>query len=327
MRAEIKYLGIGLFIGLGATAFLLAGMLVPPTVAASLPTDTPTSTPTAFTSTPQPSPTTQPPTFTFTPTPTYIRLKTETSTATPSNTPTVPTPTPTYTPTPPLSGAMLDLLESGHLSQTGPLSLKQQFQVYGASVKYIRQTSNASRVLGEEINGAGYGAPSDICGPLSIAILQDAGLISPYLDPHDFWLLNPDVPDERSLLTKAFPPEKFESTRVKIKLDEVDWNETPFIRATSSTYMRVLSATSNTCWSSTAWTQKDAPTLSPIATRRTVSSSPKCCCITRTNLTWACSRSGQNGLSSQWVPQASWVRSLAHANAINLIKSPACILK
>lgn len=122
---------------------------------------------------------------------------------------------------------MLDLLESGHLSQAGPLSLKQQFQVYGTSVKYIRQTRDASRILGEEINGAGYGAPSDICGPLSIAILQDAGLISAYLDPHDFWLLNPDVPDERSLLTKAFPPEKFESTRVKVKLDEVDWSEAP----------------------------------------------------------------------------------------------------
>ena len=227
MRSNIKYLGIGLFIGLGATAFLLAGILVPPSVAASLPTDTSTTTPTAFTSTPQPSPTPRPPTSTFTPTPTYIRIKTETSTPTPSNTPTVPTPTPTYTSIPPLSGAMLDLLESGHLSQVGPLSLKQQFNVYGASVKYIRQTSNASLILGEEINGAGYGAPSDICGPLSIAILQDAGLISPYLDPHDFWLLNPDVPDERSLLTKAFPPEKFESTRIKVKLDEVDWNETP----------------------------------------------------------------------------------------------------
>jgi hypothetical protein len=227
MRAEIKYLSIGLVVGLGATALLLAGILVPPTVAASHPTDMPTPSPTALTSTPMPSSTTRPPTSTYTPTPTLIRLVTETSTSTPTATPTVPSPTPTNTPTPTLSGALKVLLESGYLSQTGPLSLKQQFQVYGASVKYIRQTTEGSHALGEEINGAGYGAPSDICGPLSIAILQDAGLVDPYLDPHAFWLLNPDVDDDRRLLTKVFPPEKFEDVRVRVKLDKVDWNETP----------------------------------------------------------------------------------------------------
>jgi hypothetical protein len=227
MRTDIKYLGIGLFIGLGMTSILLAGMLVPPTVAASLPTDTPEAMLTSFTPKPQPTHTTRQPTNTFTPTPTLIRLKTETSMATPTNTPTVPTPTPTYTPTPPLSGTMLDLLESGYLSQNGPLSLRQQIRVYEASLKYIRQTTEGSRLVGEEINGLGYGSPSDICGPLSIAILQDAGLVDTRLDPHDFWLLNPDVWDDRRLLAKAFPPEKFENTRYKIKLNEVDWNTIP----------------------------------------------------------------------------------------------------
>jgi hypothetical protein len=109
----------------------------------------------------------------------------------------------------------------------GPLSLEQQFKVYGASIKYIRENSESSRILGEQINGPGYGAPSDICGPLSIAILQDAGIINQYLDPHDFWLLNPDVDDDRRLLARAFPPDQFESTRVRVKLDEVYWDETP----------------------------------------------------------------------------------------------------
>jgi hypothetical protein len=227
MRTEIKYLSIGLIIGLGGTALLLAGMLVPSTVAASLPSDTPTDTPTVVTPTPQPSPTKPPPTSTFTSTPTLIRLETETSTTTPTNTPTVPTPTPTHTPAPTLSSAMKVLLESGHLSQTGPLSLEVQFQVYGASVNYIRQTSQGSRILGDEINGPGYGAPNDICGPLSIAILQDAGIVDAYLDPHAFWLLNPDVDDDRRLLGRAFPPEQFESIRIRAKLDKVDWNETP----------------------------------------------------------------------------------------------------
>lgn len=221
MRADVKYLGIGLFIGLGATFLLFAGIFVLPTVAASLPTDTPTSTPTAFTPTPQPSQTTRSPTNTYTPTPTLIRLKTATSVNTPTITPTVPTPTPT------LSDSMRDLYESGHLSDSGPLSREQQLQVYGSSIKYIRQTSDESQMIGEEINGVGYGSPTDICGPLSIAILQDAGLIDPDLDPHAFWLLNPDTISDRRLLAKTFPPEEFENIRVRVKLNKVDWHETP----------------------------------------------------------------------------------------------------
>jgi hypothetical protein len=91
----------------------------------------------------------------------------------------------------------------------------------------VRETSTESRMLGEKINGPGYGAPSDICGPLSITILQDAGIIDAEIDPHIFWLLNPDVWDDRRLLAKAFPPEKFDTFRMRVKLDKVDWNKTP----------------------------------------------------------------------------------------------------
>jgi len=122
---------------------------------------------------------------------------------------------------------MLDLLESGYLVETGPLNLRGLLRLYDTSIKYIRQTIEGSRILGEEINGEGYGSPTDICGPLSIAILQEAGIVDSSLDPHRFWLLNPDVWDDRRLLEKAFPQERFENTRYKIKLNKVDWNEIP----------------------------------------------------------------------------------------------------
>ena len=122
---------------------------------------------------------------------------------------------------------MLDLIESGYLVETGPLRLRGLLRLYDTSINFIRQTSEGSRLLGEEINGEGYGSPSDICGPLSIAILQEAGIVDSNLDPHRFWLLNPDVWTDRRLLAKAFPPERFENTRYKIKLNKVDWNETP----------------------------------------------------------------------------------------------------
>lgn len=222
MRADIKYLGLGLFIGLSATSMLFAGMLVPTTIIAALPTETPSSTPSAFSSSPQPSPTTRPPTSTYTPTPTLIR---PTGSATPTDTPTATPTVPSSTPT--LSDTILGLFDSGYLSQTGPLSVKQQVNLYEAALKYVRTSTDDSRRLGEEINGKGYGAPSDICGPLSIAILQEAGLVGAGLDPHRFWLLNPDVRDDRRLLAKAFPPGQFENKRHKVKLNKVDWNQTP----------------------------------------------------------------------------------------------------
>ena len=122
---------------------------------------------------------------------------------------------------------MLDLFKSGTLLESGPLNIRQQIQLYSTSLNFIRETSTDSRILGEEINGKGYGSPSDICGPLSIAILQEAGIIDSEIDPHAFWLLNPDVRDDRRLLSKAFPPDKFETFRARVKLDEVDWNVNP----------------------------------------------------------------------------------------------------
>ena len=122
---------------------------------------------------------------------------------------------------------MLSLLEVGYLSQRGSMSLEQQVNVFGASVKFIRKTTKESHQLGNQINGVGYGSPSDICGPLSIAILQAAGIVRSSLDPHAFWLHNPDVPDDRRLLSVAFPPILFENIKHTRKLSDMDWNETP----------------------------------------------------------------------------------------------------
>lgn len=220
MRSDIKYLSIGLFIGLIVTVILIAGMIFPPSMTASM--STKTSTHTKLPNTSLPTSTKRHPTRTYTPTPTLIGAQTSTYTFTPSATPIPPSPTL------PVSQTMQELLENGHITIAGPLSMEQQFRVYGASVKYMRQTSSGSKTLGEQINGQGLGSPTDICGPLSIAILRDAGLIPWSIDPHDFWLLNPDVWDDRYLLlAKAFPPEYFENTRVRLKLDKVDWKQFP----------------------------------------------------------------------------------------------------
>lgn len=218
MRAETKSLSIGLLIGISATGLLLTGMFIPPKIAAALPIETTTATLPTYTSTPAPTSTStiHPPTPTLIG-PTSTAAAVDIATATP----TVPSPTPTF------SNTLMRLLQDGYLSQVGPLSLRDQIRVYESSLKYVRTSPYKSRRLGEQINGPGYGAPSTICGPLSISILQEAGILNPDLDPHDYWMLNPDDVGARKLLANAFPPEKFGSSRIRLKLDEIDWKENP----------------------------------------------------------------------------------------------------
>jgi len=210
MRVEVKHLSTGLFIGMSIASLFIPGMIISPRVAAAQPMETTTATPTAYTSTPAPTSTVLPPTSTNTPTLFLSAATTDIVTATPA-----------------FSDLLLWSLQEGYLSQVGPLELGNQVRVYEASLKYIRPSEYKSRRLGEHINGPGYGAPSNICGPLSIAILKEAGIVSPDLDPHDFWMLNPDDSGARQSLAQAFPADKFESSRIHVKLDEFDWAENP----------------------------------------------------------------------------------------------------
>jgi len=224
IRADVAYLSLGLFIGMSATGLFLTGMLIPPRIAAAQPAATATVTPTAYTSTPAPLiiSTVRHPTITYTPTPTLIKpTSTPTATDTATPTPTVPSPTPTF------SAILTGFLQNGYLSQAGPLGLRDQIKVYETSLKYVRTSTEESQLLGEQINGRGYGSPSDICGPLSIAILQETGIVLSDIDPHAFWLLNPDVRGDRKLLSKAFPTGQFDNIRVQVNLNKVNWNETP----------------------------------------------------------------------------------------------------
>ena len=121
----------------------------------------------------------------------------------------------------------MGLLRVGYLSQVGPLDLRDQFRVYESALKFIRISADEIWQIGEQINGPGYGSPSNICGPLSIIILQEAGIVGPDLNPHAFWLLNPGVQGDRRLLSEVFPPSQFENTRFQVPLNKMDWSKTP----------------------------------------------------------------------------------------------------
>ena len=172
-----------------------------------------------------PSEFTMPVTNTFEPTHTSPLAPTATIYFTPTLIPTY-TSTPTLTnPFPPTATSTLIItdkkIQAGELFIIGPLTRAQQMDLYNSSLKFIAPTTAESTQLGEQINGGGYGSPTIICGPLSIAILQSAGLVnSEALVPFDFWLLNPFISKDRALINRTFPPDRYENFDVNIPLNE-----------------------------------------------------------------------------------------------------------
>jgi len=63
--------------------------------------------------------------------------------------------------------------------------------LYQASLKFIADDPDDADEIAKSIKfiNSLYETASNMCGPLSIAILQEAGLLSSTIDPHDSWLL------------------------------------------------------------------------------------------------------------------------------------------
>jgi hypothetical protein len=157
-----------------------------------------------------------------------------------------PTGTPTYTPIPSaLAPANLpagydfvasatpnpvgELILAGDLAFAGALPAPMQAELYRASMYYSQTTIADSKRVAKDINGVGYGDPSNICGPLAVAILRDAGVISSSIVPHDYWLLDPAKVIDQRLIAAAFPPQRFTHQEFSTPLNKVDWNGSPLL--------------------------------------------------------------------------------------------------
>jgi hypothetical protein len=170
---------------------------------------------------------------------TPISLSTPTAQPTSTYTPTVTetittTPTLTFTPTPlPSPTATLTAIEmkiaNGEIAIRGPLTREQQISLYEASLLFIAPTYELSKQMSVKINNARFSDPNTTCGPLSIAILQKAGILSPDLVAHSFFLLNPDLGKDRGIIKATFPPEQYSDTRYKVRIDQADWLANPLM--------------------------------------------------------------------------------------------------
>lgn len=216
MLSSAKYLALGLFIGMAATALVVAAVIfstwsVQGNVYASNPSALPIG---ASLATDAPRGTQVPsPTLAFTAVPSSVAPATATASLS-------PTPSATL-------DAVQSMLGSGGLVFAGPLSGQQQIALYKASLNYIRTTPADSRRLAIAINGVGYGDPTNICGPLAVAILRDAGLMPPQITPHDFWLLNPPAATDAQLLRVAFPAQDYGYSKTVTPINKIDWNSSP----------------------------------------------------------------------------------------------------
>ena len=108
-------------------------------------------------------------------------------------------PTPTQIPT---------LVSTPENKPTDILTENQKERLAAAALTFRADSEieaiKIARSLGYLVND---GHPASVCGPLSIAILRDAGLVSPYVDLHEFWLFNPR--NGNVILERTFPEEDF----------------------------------------------------------------------------------------------------------------------
>lgn len=217
---DMKYLGVGLAIGIAlmslflATAFLIPGFRNRVLPLQEVSTQEFLISETTNTDTPRdisPSISSQIPT----------NDQNDPSSLTATN-----TPAPIITPT--LSiGELLN--SSGELAILGPLTREQQLNIYNASFTFIAPTYEESKKMSVAINELRFSDPSTTCGPLSLAILKKAGIVDANVIPHDFFLLDPDLGKDRQLLHTILTKDRFTNTRFRTRLDRFDWINNPLM--------------------------------------------------------------------------------------------------
>lgn len=94
------------------------------------------------------------------------------------------------------------------------------------SLQYLAKSDTDATIiaqnLGYLINGA---HASNMCGPLAATILREGGVISPYTNLYDFWLLNPRTHQE--ILKSTFPTSRFNLTEIRTPILDYDFSENP----------------------------------------------------------------------------------------------------
>lgn len=109
------------------------------------------------------------------------------------------------------------------------LSATQRQRLKEAAQTFIAPDIESARQVALQIDfieGRNEDA-STMCGPLAIAILQAAGLLGPWAELHDFWLLNPNI--NQRLLADTFPFDQYYWYEYDSPISQVDFNLFPLV--------------------------------------------------------------------------------------------------
>ncbi len=94
------------------------------------------------------------------------------------------------------------------------------------SLQYLAKSEKEATLVAQNLGYLLSGAhASNMCGPLAAEILRRGGVISPYTDIYDFWLLNPRTYGH--VLKRVFPKNRFDLLEVRIPLVEYDFSANP----------------------------------------------------------------------------------------------------
>ncbi len=148
----------------------------------------------------------------------------------PAQTP-MPAATPLSTPRD-LASSLADplptLLTSPAFTAQGALDQAAAQRLYDVSLGYLAFTEQEANALARKLAFAGSAShASNMCGPLAVALLRDAGLIEVYVDLHDFWLLQMDK--NIALVREVFPADKFDHYHFDTPIDKFDFRSFPLV--------------------------------------------------------------------------------------------------
>ena len=108
-------------------------------------------------------------------------------------------------------------------------------RLFNASLNYLADSDEKSWQVAKSLGYAPLGGyPSNMCGPLAISILNDAGIVSKSTNLHDFWLLDPA--EDGKLLQATFPADHFEWIHISLPIDQIDYSKSP-LRAGDLVYI------------------------------------------------------------------------------------------
>ena len=112
---------------------------------------------------------------------------------------------------------------------TSVLTNEQLERLQIAAANYISPDPESANLTVKQMNYAVGADASLTCGPLAIAILQDAGLLSPYLPLNDFWLSSPRPEKNEPIFKEAFPLDQYEWKRDFTPMAEMDYIADPLL--------------------------------------------------------------------------------------------------